>query len=374
MKLLFPAICILASATQAAWVVESIPTTIQYVNGGPQLLAKEMASAYRPIYNTKGKIGEYIAIAYRSRYLYLMQRQGTNWSTIRFDDNGRWPSIALDSGGNPHMSYFRTSNQKMYYAHPVAAGTGTCGPNLSWACEEIPTTLYGAPKGRSAITIHGSKIHLLVETPYDNPWYTSAVVRMTKTIGAPSWDTTFDVVSVAHNLDSLAIKTHEDGWPQALIDHEYLDWFGRTSSNWNAIGPLDGAGAFDISGAGHPRICYRDFAANRLIYARVNGTDSYWTETVVDWDIGTYGLCSIAIPEPGEMPSRLNIGARIAYFDDSGDVIKFATAPVLSSQPWSVETITPATGTRVLHLHLDKEARPTILYFDSGMLTLRMIK
>ena len=53
-----PAICILASAAQAAWVVENIPTTIQYVNGGPQLLAKEMASAYRPIYNSKGKTGE----------------------------------------------------------------------------------------------------------------------------------------------------------------------------------------------------------------------------------------------------------------------------------------------------------------------------
>ena len=62
------------------------------------------------------------------------------------------------------MSYFRTSNHKLYYARTVSEGTGNCGPNVSWACEEIPSTIFGAPIGRSAITVHGNKVHILVET------------------------------------------------------------------------------------------------------------------------------------------------------------------------------------------------------------------
>ena len=62
------AICILASVAQAAWVVENIPTTIQYVNGGPQLLAKEMASAYRPIYNSKRSEERRVGKECRSRW------------------------------------------------------------------------------------------------------------------------------------------------------------------------------------------------------------------------------------------------------------------------------------------------------------------
>ena len=109
MRHLLPAICLVISAVNAAWVIEDIPTAIQYTRG-PNLIAKEMASAYRPVYDASGsKTGEHLAIAYRSRYLYVVLRQGAGWNSIPFDDNGRYPSIALDSSGKPHMSYFRTA-------------------------------------------------------------------------------------------------------------------------------------------------------------------------------------------------------------------------------------------------------------------------
>ena len=134
--------CLVTSAVNAAWVIEDIPTAIQYTRG-PNLIAKEMASAYRPVYDASGsKTGEHLAIAYRSRYLYVVLRQGAGWNSIPFDDNGRYPSIALDSSGKPHMSYFRTSNDKLYYARTVPAGTGNCGPNATWACEEVPWSIF----------------------------------------------------------------------------------------------------------------------------------------------------------------------------------------------------------------------------------------
>ena len=48
MRYLLPAICLVTSAVNAAWVIEDIPTAIQYTRG-PNLIAKEMASAYRPV-------------------------------------------------------------------------------------------------------------------------------------------------------------------------------------------------------------------------------------------------------------------------------------------------------------------------------------
>ena len=365
MRLLTPAICLLASALHGAWVIEDIPTTIQYNGTSPYLIGREMATAKR---------GDHIGIAYRSRYLYVAKRTGTNWSTIRFDDNGRYPSIALDSAGNPHMTYFRSSNNKLYYAHPLSPGAGNCGPSVSWACEEIPATIYGAPIGKSAITVQGNKVHILIESASNIPAYPQMISRLSKTIGAASWDGGVDQVTAAKDLVDMDIRPDSSGTLQVLINSEYLDWYRLVNGNLDGIGPLVGNGAFDTTSSDAPRICYREFPANRLIYARSNGTD-YWTETVIDWDIGSQGNCSIAIPDPSRGLQVVGFyNPRIAFFDDSSDSIKYATSPLLSSQPWTIETVAPATGARAIDLYVDPQGKPTILYFDSTSLKLRLAK
>ena len=376
MKRCLPAVFLLASAVHGAWVIEDIPTAIQYSNGNPNLITTETASAYLPIYNRSGvKTGEHIAIAYRSKYLYVVQRAGTGWAGIRFDDNGRYPSIALDSAGKPHMSYFRTSNNKLYYARTMPAGAGNCGPNLSWACEEIPSTIYGAPIRLSAITVRGTKVHILVETASGNATYPSMISRLTKTIGAPDWDSV-DQVTLSKDLAGMDIKLEPSGTPQVLLNSEYLDWYRKPGANWSGIGPLVGRGAFDMTSTEAPRICYRDFVANRLIFARSNGTD-YWTETVLDYDIGAQGSCSLAVPEGSSGGGLQQVGSttpRIAYYDDASDSVKYATQPLLSSQPWTLQTVAAATGTRKVDLHVDRQGRPSIIYFDSAVLKLRLAK
>ena len=363
MKAISATICLLASTLQAAWVFEDIPTSIQFTNGFFNLITRELSTA---------KLGDHIAIAYRSKYLYVVQRNGLGWDSTRFDDNGRYPSIALDSLGKPHLSYFRTSNSKLYYAHTVTAGAGNCGPSLSWACEEVPSTIYGAPIGRSAITVHGTKIHILVETPSGNATYPSMITRLTKTIGAANWDGTVDQVTASKDLVDMRIKTDSAGSLQVLINSEYLDWY-KKSNNWAGIGPLVGNGAFDMTSSGAPRICYREFTSNRLIYARSNGTD-YWTETVIDYDIGPQGVCSIAVPEDNGIQLVGYYSPRIAYYDDASDTLKYATPPMLSNQSWSIQTVATPSGTRAIGLHLDKQARPTIIFFDSATFKLRLAK
>lgn len=363
MRLLIPALSLVASVLHGAWVIEDIPTTIQYNGGVPYTIGREMATAKR---------GDQIAIVYRSKYLYIARRVGTGWSTIRFDDNGRYPSVALDSAGNPHITYFRSSNNKLYYAHPLSPGAGNCGPNVSWVCEEIPATIYGAPIGRSAITVHGTKVHILIESSSNIPAYPQMISRLSKTIGAPAWDNGDPQVTAAKDLVDMDIRVDASGTLQVLINSEYLDWYRLVSNGLSGIGPLVGNGAFDTTSSNAPRICYRDFPANRLIYARSNGTD-YWSETVIDWDIGALGNCSIAVPDPYRGLQPANYGSpRIAYFDDTSDAIKYAMPPLLSAQPWSIETVAAATGARNVDLYLDYQARPTIIYFDASSLKLRL--
>ena len=368
------AICLFSSSANAAWVVEDIPTAIQTTRV-PLLITKELASAYRATYDASGlKTGENIAIAYRSLYLYIVQRQGTGWSSIHFDDAGRYPSIALDSTGKPHMSYFRTSNNKLYYARTVPAGTGNCGPNTSWVCEEVPGSLYGAPIGRSAITVNGSKVHILVETASGNATYTSMIHRVTKTIGAANWDLSVDQVTPAKDLVDLDIRIDASGTPQVLINSEYLDWYRKVNFIWDGIGPFNGNGSFGITTGGSPRVCYRDFASNRLIYARSNGID-YWMESVIDYDIGSKGSCAIAVPEDksGIQPVGYN-NPHVAYYDDVSDTVKYATPPLISTEPWSVQTVATVPGPRKIDLYLDKQGRASIIYFNSANLKLQLAK
>ena len=172
----------------------------------------------------------------------------------------------------------------------------------------------------------------------------------------------------------MDIKPDSSGTLQVLINSEYLDWYRLVNGNLSGIGPLIGNGAFDTTSSDAPRLCYRDFPANRLLYARSNGTD-YWTETVIDWDIGSQGNCSIAIPDPSRGIQVVGLSTpRIAYFDDGSDAIKYATPPLLSSQPWTIETVAPATGARAIDLYVDQLGKPTIIYFDSTSLKLRLAK
>lgn len=374
MKRFLAATFLLASVGSAAWNIEDIPTAIQYNGLNPYLITTELTSAYRAIYNASGtKTSEQVAIAYRSKYMYVVHRHTSGWKSFRFDDNGRYPSIALDSSGKIHMSYYRSSNNKLYYARMVTEGTGNCGPNVSWACEEIPTTFFGAPKGKSAVTIRGTKVSIIFDVPGTSN-YLSRIILIEKTIGSTEWSTV-DPVSYTESSPELSIKHDKDGIPTVLIQSLYMDWYKKTSTGLQAVGPLEGRGDFDLSPNGYPRICYRDTVANRLIYAISNGT-SYWTEKFLDYDIGSQGSCSIAIAPPGAT-GIVQVGIhnpRIAYYDSGSGELKYAIHPILMNIEWSVQTIATPTGTRKVNLHLDRQARPTVIYFDSTTLKLKLAK
>ena len=72
--------------------------------------------------------------------------------------------------------------------------------------------------------------------------------------------------------------------------------------------------------------------------------------------------------------SSATYNPRIAYYDDASDSVKYATMPFFTAQPWSVQTVAASAGTRTIDLHLDRQGRPSIIYFDSTILKMRLAK
>jgi hypothetical protein len=363
-----------AGTAWAAWNVENVPTTFDFFGQYPVTIGTEFSGAYRAIHDAAGvKTGENIVIAYRSVKLRLLLRNGNGWNHMTFADKGRYPSVTLDSQGQPHMSFFRTDTKRVYYAHPVQAGTGNCGPQTSWACEEVPGNLWGDPLGRSAIAITGNTVHIVYEAPWtsQNGQY---VFYYSKTIGSAVWTTGPVTAAAGWGIKELALRADPSGGIHlTVVDAESTYWYRKAPGYWDSVGGVNGHGIVAPTSNGAPRMCYRDYATSQLIYATSTGTSS-WNPIVLDYDIGSAGACAIAVPAANGYQIVGYYNPRVAYFDASSGAIKYATPPVLGGSTWSVQTAAAATGAKKIELGLDLNTKPAILYFDSSALSIRIAR
>jgi hypothetical protein len=366
--------CVCSYIAWGGWVFENIPTTIDGFYPVP--VGTELSAAYRAVHNSSGtKISEDIAVAYRSLKLRLSIKSATGWKHMTFADSGRFPSIALDSQGKPHMTFFNSSTKKIYYAHTVQPGTGNCGPQTSWACEEVPGNLWGAPKGRSAIAVSGTTVHVIYEAPWSPP-NSSIIIYYKKTMGAANWSFGPDEATAGYGVKELSLRVDGAGVPHVLlVDQEGSFWYTKKTTGWNGVGAVLGHAALAITAGADPRLCYRDYSSDQLIYARSNG-DTAWTLTTIDYNIGGTGVCAIAVPPENGIQLAGYYSPRIAYFDGPGSSIKYATPPIaaIGGTAWSVQTVTSATGVKKLEIGLDKNGKPVLIYFDGTTWSLRLAR
>ncbi len=369
---------LLAGSAWGAWTTETIPTSIDVLYFQQYILyqhpGSEFASAYRAIYDVNGvKTGENIALAYRSGKLRIDTKSGASWSTMTFADSGRYPSVALDARGRAHMSFYNSSDKKIYYAHPVPPGAGNCGAQLSYACEQVPGNLWGNPVGRSAIAIIGSNVHIIYEAPYQSGL--QQVFYYTKPINSPAWAGPSQAGG-GYGITDLALRADGNGDLHMLIvDGETTQWYKLNGAAWTTVGPVVGSGAMAVTAAGQPRLCYRDPATNQLVYASSNGVTGY-APTTIDYDSGAFGVCDIAVPGPNGIQLLGYYNPRIAYFDSPSNAIKYATPPIaaIGGTPWSVNTVASLTGVKRVALSLDKAAKAIIIYYDSAARTFRLAR
>jgi hypothetical protein len=233
-----------------------------------------------------------------------------HWTIMIVDstgDVGQYSSIALDSSGDEHISYYDTTNGDLKYA------------SRAWI------------------------------TPYVSIWLTE-VVDSTKTVGMYS---------------SLAIDSYDNPhisyYDATNGDLKYAEW---TGSAWD-IQEVDKTGdvgkytSLTVTSTGSPHISYYDETNDDLKYAyyRILPIPAQWVIETVD-STGSVGWDTSIALTSGNQP-------RISYYDQSNGALKYASRNILGS--WSAKTVddTGAVGWYT-SLALGSGDKPRISYYDIG--------
>ena len=303
------------------------------------------------------------SFTYYNGNLKYIHWNGSAWDTPQnadYPDPGTasYNSLAFDSAGNPHISYY--DFWSVVYASRTGASTWTHEDVISRDMSEYqPTTLVFDSSDRPMIAVPFGQ--LLYKK--SNTWYMTggmgeyASLALDKS-GRPhlsSLDTTQHQL-VYSELTAWGVYPAPDTWSTVYLDTKAL-----------VVGP---GVQMAVDAQGTPHIAYMDTTLpRRLKYATlVNGC--WQIQTVNPYGASAPGDAIGLALDPAGKP-------HIAYPDVYNGRIMYAS---LVGTSWNLEIVTADTqgyqGTfeRYLSLAIDGSGIPYISYYDGGSLSLKMAK
>jgi hypothetical protein len=247
-------------------------------------------------------------------------------------------SLALDSGGTPHISYWNSDTAEVRYAVRVSSG-GNCG-NGKWDCETVASAELG---GETALAMDGSDTFHLA--------YTGSLSYTIKSDG--SWAIE-PIPSYVGQFSSLELDSSSNPsisyYDATHSDLKYAEWAeGDWDIKWvETTGEAGRYSSLELDAGGNPHVSYS--AGGDLKYATRNGGS--WSSETVDsaGEVGSYN--SLALDG--------SYNAHISYFDDTNDDLKYATN---RTGAWTTEIIDPDGGAST-SIAVDDCGVPHISYFS----------
>jgi len=246
------------------------------------------------------------------------------WVTQQVDtlnDVGLLTSIALDSGGVPHISYYDQTHFCLKYASPSGG---------YWSTELVDQGNVGA---YNSLAISGNVPHISY-TSYDPIQQIVNGVKYAYWNGT-GWTTQF--VQAASNVGeytSLAVDSL--GRPRiSYFDRGAgaLKYAAYDGSAWNIqtvdTGETGLYTSLKLDSSGNPRIAYHDDASGTLRYAAWDGTA--WHYTTVDASAHVGAHPSLALTSAGD--------PIISYFDSTNTDLKLA---MFYANDWHVGAVDTA--------------------------------
>ncbi len=299
------------------------------------------------------------------------------WDTDTVDSAGSvgwWTSIALDSSGGPHISYFDRINLNLKYARQLL-------PWL-WVTETVDSagrvgefsSLALDPSGYPHITYldfvamnnrdlkyarklpGGGWKAETVDSEGDVGWFPSIAVDSSGQPHISYYD--FDNGSGAGKL-KYATRSTSGGWSIETVD---------------SAGDVGAYTSIALDSSGRPHISYFDFTNGNLKYARractrVDGKSGalgifcFWSKVTVDTADVVSGFTSIALDSSG-LP-------HISYTVFGGGYSEVKYARRFSSGSWSLETVDTGGVGMQTSVALDSSGLPHISYPDNVNHTLK---
>jgi hypothetical protein len=257
---------------------------------------------------------------------------------------GTYSSVALDSEGNPHISYCEGNN---FLKYAYCDGT-------TWHVETVDYD--GWPGLYSSIAIDQN------DNPCISYWDSWDRELRYASWNGLAWDIQV-VDSKGGSFTSLAIDAegnpHISYFAGVESELKYASWNG---SSWR-IQTVDSEGrvgectSLALDSDGNPHISYYDIQQGNLKYASC--ASSGWHIQIVEWK-GNVGWSTSLKIDSNDKP-------HISYLDGSNEVMKYA---VLNNYGWDIQVVDSVgtanyqTWRNSTSLALDSNEYPGISYFD----------
>lgn len=345
-------------------------------------------------------------VVYGGDHLYYAVKNGPSWTTRIVDESdnvGMFASIALDSAGHPHVSYYAYAMGQLRYAYyngsywdisivdeppagmavePPLAGSdldaGAFTPGMDSLRESSGP--ISATLGLDGNVIEGAEpppvipfgVGLYTSIAIDNNGYPaiSYYDAIQGAVKVARWNGSSWLIQMVDNTGNTGLYTslaiNSAGRPEisyydaTTLDLKYAKWSG---SAWqlatvDSTGDVGQYSSIVIDNQGKAHISYYDATNTSLKHARTNGTS--WTpQTVIGSDSTDVGLySSIAAPKSGD---RLHI----SYFDKTNSRLKYA---LYTGSAWEIYDLPlGSVFGRYTSATLDGSSRVHISYYDSGL-------
>jgi hypothetical protein len=306
---------------------------IQTVDGGGRFCSLALDSMGNPHISYHGNDG--------TKYAYWT---GSEWDIQAVDSGesvGWYTSLALDAADHPHISYGERADDALKYAH----WTGS-----TWDVQIVDSTAFAGLNSSLALDATG-RPHISYRAGYD--------LRYAHWMGS-SWDIrTVDNVETMGYRTSLALDAastpHIIYYDETNRDLKYTHWTGSAWDIQHVGGEkwMCGDTSLALDAAGTPHIGYSDWTNEDLKYTHwVNGT---WNIQVVDSEGSVGGYVSLVFDATGH--------PHISYGDKTNSALKYAR---WTGDEWDIQAVDslrdPAWESS---LALDALGRPHISYTGS---------
>lgn len=283
-----------------------------------------------------------------------------NETVANSGDVGEYNSIAVDSSGNPHISYLNNTNGTnitLNYAYKDGSTwkTETLTGGLSFDTTSIALDSAGNPHISFTQYNYG---HPNIGYAYfdGTTWHIETAIAGGGG-GCLQSDLALDSTGVPHI--SYAYLYGDSSNLNVTLKHAYNPGSGWVSEDVETLyyGP-SGSAPDDLmlfpsiatDSSNYPRISYYDIVNKDLKYAYKNG--SGWHTTSVDGGTSDVGKStSLALDSSGN--------PHISYFDETNNALKYAS---FSGVLWNIETITGTGKNLYDSLALDKNNVPHISF------------